>query len=180
MVVLKKTPESPLESKEIKPVNPKRNLPWILIGKTDTKAQAPILWPPDGKRDTLEKTLMLGKAEGKRGRQKRRWLDSITDSMAWIWANSETVRDREACHTAVHGVTKSWARLSVWTDPNWQDRSENTSICTRDPLCRISQRSHKKLLKIINRFSEVTEDKINIHTNQLCFYKPAMNITEGN
>ena len=70
MVVLKKTPESPLDSKEIKPVNPKRNQPGIFIGRTDTKAKAPILWPPDGKRDTREKTLMLGKTEGKSGRRR--------------------------------------------------------------------------------------------------------------
>ena len=69
-LVLKKTPESPLDSKEIKPVNPKRNQPGIFIGRTDTKAKAPILWPPDGKRDTREKTLMLGKTEGKSGRRR--------------------------------------------------------------------------------------------------------------
>ena len=125
MEVLKKTPENPLESKESQPVNPKRNQPWMFIGRTDTKAKAPILRPPDGKRDTPEKTLMLAKTEGKRGQQKMRWLDRITDSMTWIWANSETVKDREAWHAAVHGVTKSWARLSDWTDPNWQEKKWN-------------------------------------------------------
>jgi len=78
--MLEKTLESPLESK-IKPVNPKRNQPGILIGKTD--AEAPILWPPDARAYSLEKTLMLGKTEGRsrRGRQRMRWLDSITNSV---------------------------------------------------------------------------------------------------
>ena len=73
-VVLEKTLESPLESKEIKPVNPKRNLPWILIGKTDTKAKAPILWPPDTKDWLTVKTLMLGKIEGKIDRGDGGWM----------------------------------------------------------------------------------------------------------
>ena len=87
--IVVKTLESPLDTKEIKPVNPKRNQPWIFIGWTDAKAEAPVLWPPDVKsylmsRDnSLEKTPMLGKIEGKRrrGRQRMRWSSSITDSM---------------------------------------------------------------------------------------------------
>ena len=74
---------SPLESKKIKPVNPKGNESWILTGRTDVKAQAPILWPPDGKTDSLEKTLMLGNIESgrRRGQQRTRWLNGITNSM---------------------------------------------------------------------------------------------------
>ena len=81
MVVLLKTLENPLDYKEIKPVDPKGNQPWIFIGRID--AEAPILWPPDAKNWLIEKTLMLGKTEGKRriGQQRMRWLDSITDSM---------------------------------------------------------------------------------------------------
>ena len=76
-VVLEKALESPLDCKEIKSVNPKG----IFIGGTDAEAEAPILWPPDQIADLLEKTLMLGKIEGRRGWQKMRWLDGITDSM---------------------------------------------------------------------------------------------------
>ena len=70
--------------------------------------------------DSLEKTLMMGKMEGKRrrGQQRMRWLDSITYS--WIWANSETVKDREAWHAAVHGVAKNHTRQSDWTDWLWK------------------------------------------------------------
>ena len=61
IVVLEKTPESPLDSKEIKPVNPKGNQPWIFIGRTDTEAEAPILWPPDENSQFIEKDLGAGK-----------------------------------------------------------------------------------------------------------------------
>ena len=81
-LVLEKTLESPLDCKEIKLVNPKGNKPWIFIGRTDAKAEAPILWPADVKSLLIGKALMLGKTEGKkRGWQRIKWLDSITDSM---------------------------------------------------------------------------------------------------
>ena len=80
-VVLEKTLESPLDCKEIKPVNPKGNQPWIFLGGTD--AEAPILCHMMRKADSLEKTLMLGEIEGgrRRGRQRMRWLDGITSSV---------------------------------------------------------------------------------------------------
>ena len=94
---VEKTLESPLESKQIQLVHPKGNQSWIFIGRTDTKAETPILWPPDAK-DSFEKTLMLGKIEGRRRRgwQRMRWLDGITDSMdislsgsrSWWWTGS--------------------------------------------------------------------------------------------
>ena len=82
-VVLEKTLESPLDCKEIKPVNPKGNQSWIFIGRTDAEAETPVFWPPDEKNWLIWKTLMLGKIEGKRRRweQRMRWLDGITDSM---------------------------------------------------------------------------------------------------
>ena len=89
-VVLEKTLQSLLNSKETKPVNPKGNQNWIFIGRTDAEAETPILWPHDAHigepfqwTNSLEKTLMLGEIEGKwrRGQQRMRWLDRITNSM---------------------------------------------------------------------------------------------------
>ena len=83
IVLLEKTLESRLDCKEIKPINLKGNQPWIFIGRTDTEAEAPIFWHLMWRADSLEKTLMLGKIEGRRRRgwQRMRWLDSISDSM---------------------------------------------------------------------------------------------------
>ena len=82
--------ESPLDCKEIKPINPKGNQRWIFIGRTDDEVEAPILWPPDGKSWLLEKTLMLGKVEGRKRRGDRGrdgWIASLTQ-WPWVWANS--------------------------------------------------------------------------------------------
>ena len=82
-VVLEKTLENPLDNKEIKPVNPKGNQPRIFIGRSDAEAEAPILWSPDAKSWLAEKTLMLGKVEGRRrrGQQRMGRIDSITNLM---------------------------------------------------------------------------------------------------
>ena len=80
---MEKTLESPLDCKEIQSVHPKEDQSWVFTGRTDVEAETPILWPPDEKADSFEKPLMLGKIEGRRrrGRQRMRWLDGVTDSM---------------------------------------------------------------------------------------------------
>ena len=118
--MLKKTLESPLDSKEIKLVNLKGNQPWIqyalqgLMLKLKLQYFGHLMW----KADSLEKTLMLGKIEGRRRRgwQRMEWLDGIIDSIVMnLGKLQEMVRDREAWCPAVHGVAKSQTRLGDWT-----------------------------------------------------------------
>ena len=117
-VVLEKTLETPLDCKEIQPVYSKGDQSWVFIGRTDVRAETPILWPPDAKSWLSWKDPDAGKDWGQeeKGRQRIRWLDGTTDSvdmgLGELW---ELVMDREAWRAVVHGITKSRTQLSDWT-----------------------------------------------------------------
>ena len=130
IVVLEKT-QSPLASKEIKPVNPKGKQSWIFIGRTEAKAKALILWPPDVKRWLIGKDPDTGKdrRQKRRGQQRMRWLDSITTSVDMNLSKlQELVKDRVAWPATVHEVAKSWTWLSNSTEQGFWFRIVGSPI----------------------------------------------------
>ena len=125
-VVLEKTLESPLDCKEIQPVHSEGDQPWEgMMLKLKLQYFGHLMW----RVNSLEKTLMLGGIGGRRrrGRQRMRGLDGITDWMDVSLSElRELVMDRESCHAAIHGVAKSWTWLTDWTELN-----RSTSLTTR-------------------------------------------------
>ena len=107
--MLEKTLESPLDCKEIQPVHSEGDQPWDFFGRNDAKAETPLLWPPDMKSQLTEKYPDSEKGRGRRGPQRIRWLDGITDlmdmSLSELW---KLVMDREAWHAVIHRIKKSW------------------------------------------------------------------------
>ena len=166
-VVLEKILESPLDCKEIKPVNLKGNQLWIFIGRTDAKAEISILWPPDVKSQLIRKDPDAEKdwRQRRRGQQRIRWLNSITDLMDMNLSKlQELVEDRGACCATVHGVTKSrhgrwWRNVTgrpltppqiqqkiIWMPSNFHKTSERW---WRTPGCQKGSPSLQKRRDLI-------------------------------
>ena len=170
---LERTLESLLDCKEIKPVNPKGNQLWIFTGRTDAEAEAPVLWPLDGRANSLEKTLILGKTEGnrRRGWQRMRCLDRITNwldmNLSKLWGR---VEDRGARCAAVHEVAELDRTRHLNNHNNlWQRRQEYT-MRKKDSSVGGAGNSGKLLLNEWNEniFYAVQKNKLKIYWRPKC------------
>ena len=122
-VLLEKTLESPLDSKEIQPVNPKGNQSWIFIARSDAEAETPNLWPPDSKNRLTGKAPHAGKdwRQEEKGMTEDEIVGWLFDTMDMSLSRlQELVMDRAAWRATVHGVTKSQTQLRDWTEMNWK------------------------------------------------------------
>ena len=137
LVVLEMTLESPLDCKAIQPVHTKGYHYWAFIERTDAEAETPIFWPPHAKSWLVGKDPELRGIGGrrKRGQQRMRWLDGITDSMDMSLSK---LQDREPWHVTIHGVAKSQTQLSYWTELNWSETVLVAQLCLT--FCRLHGR----------------------------------------
>ena len=146
-MVLEKTLESPLDCKEIQPVHPKGDQSWVFTVRTDAEAETPIPWYLMWRVDSLEKTLMLGGIGGsrRRGRQRMRWLDGITDSMdislnkpgSWWWPGRPGVLRFMGSQRVGH----DWA-----TELNWTEKEIHASLTVALQTAKVRARVSGKCL----------------------------------
>ena len=117
-VVLEKTLESLLDCKEIQPVHSEGDEPWVFIGRTDAKAETPILWPPHVKSWLIGKDPHAGRNWGQEEKGTTGWDGWMASPtwFTWVWVNSSVLMDREAWHAVIHGVAKSLTRLRDWIE----------------------------------------------------------------